>query len=43
MRERVQAVSDETRKRQHQRRGTTKHQKDLACDAKQRPLNRDIP
>jgi hypothetical protein len=42
MRERVQAVSDETRKRQHQWRRAAKYQKNLACDAKHRPLIRDI-
>jgi hypothetical protein len=42
MRERVQAISDETGKRQHQWRRTAKYEKNLACDAKHRPLIRDI-
>jgi hypothetical protein len=40
--ERVQAVSDEARKRQYQWRRTAKYEKNLACDAKHRPLIRDI-
>jgi hypothetical protein len=34
----MQAVSDETWKRQHQRRCTAKCEKNLACDAKHRPV-----
>jgi hypothetical protein len=40
--ERVQAVSDETRKRQDKWRCTAKHQKNLACDTQHRPLVRDL-
>ena len=42
MRERLQAVSDEARKRQNQWRRTAKYQKNLACDAKHRPPIGDI-
>jgi hypothetical protein len=42
--ERAQAVSHETRKRQHQQRCTAKCEKNLGCDANHRPMMiRDIP
>jgi hypothetical protein len=40
--ERVQAVSDETRKRQDKWRCTAKYEKNLACDTQHRPLVRDM-